>query len=181
MTLYTQSTSETYYDILNIKEGASIEDIRQSYRLALLQSHPDKLHKSSDLPNSGEDVEDRFMKVQKAWETLSDSRSRALYDHKLRSLQSELSVSEDVALEDMMVENTGEVLELCHQCRCGDYFIVSCSELEEMGYKLRMVDDEICLRNPQALPGCVILPCSSCSLNIRLLINSPACKHNTVC
>ncbi|KAK9672414.1 hypothetical protein RND81_12G099000 [Saponaria officinalis] len=181
MTLNDPTTSETYYHILNIKEDASFEDIRQSYRSALLQSHPDKRHKPSHLPNSGEDVDSRFTKVQTAWETLGDSTSRALYDHKLRSLRSDISVSEDVSLEDMMVEDTGDVLELCHQCRCGDYFVISCSELEEMGYELRKLDDEICLRNPDALPGCMIFPCGSCSLNIRLLVNSPGCKNNTVC
>ncbi|KAK9724840.1 hypothetical protein RND81_05G102200 [Saponaria officinalis] len=173
MTLHTQSTCETYYDILNVKNDASIEDIRQSYRSALLQSHPDKLHKSSNMTNVDEDVQNRFMKVQKAWETLSDPTSRALYDHKLRSLHSDILVADDVALEDMMVEHTGEVLQLCHQCRCGDYFMISSSELEEMGFELCKDDDAISVQHPDALPGCVILSCTSCSLKIRLLVSTP--------
>ncbi|KAH9622706.1 hypothetical protein KSS87_014847, partial [Heliosperma pusillum] len=165
------STFETYYEILNVKEDSSIEDIRQSYRSALLQTHPDKLHRSSNLATSGNDIEDKFGKVQKAWETLGDSRSRALYDHKLRSLRCDMLVADDVALEDMLVEDTEEVLEIYYQCRCGDYFVISWSELEEMGYDLGKHENGVCVRNPEAVPGSVILSCGSCSLKIRLLVN----------
>ncbi|KAH9603586.1 hypothetical protein KSS87_015962 [Heliosperma pusillum] len=171
MMLHTQSTCETYYDILNVKEDASFEDIRQSYRSAILQYHPDKLCKPSQLPYSGKYVEDRFLKVKKAMEILGDSRSRALYDHNIRSLQSDILVGDEIALEDMTVDDTEEDLELCHKCQCGDFFVISCSELEEMGYELVKHHGEICVRNPQALPSCIILPCGSCSLRIRILVN----------
>ncbi|KNA19718.1 hypothetical protein SOVF_059030 [Spinacia oleracea] len=176
MTLHAQSTLETYYDILHVKDDASFDEIRQSYRLSLLQSHPDKVHKSFEIPTSGEvNLEDRFMKVQKAWETLGDSRSRALYDDKLRSLRCDELVADDVALEDMMVDedNNRKDLDFCYQCRCGDYFVISWPELEEMGYELcRDPEDEISVRAVEGLPGSVILPCCSCSLKIRLLINT---------
>ncbi|XP_021761426.1 DPH4 homolog [Chenopodium quinoa] len=178
MTLHVQSTLETYYDILHVREDASFDEIRQSYRLALLQSHPDKLCKSSEMPKSVDDVDDKFMKVQKAWETLGDLRSRALYDDKLRSLRCDELVAEDVALDDMMVEDNGEELDFCYQCRCGDFFIISWPELEEMGYMLcKDPEDEVSVRTVEGLPGCVILPCSSCSLKIRLLINTNS-KHS---
>ncbi|XP_057546048.1 uncharacterized protein LOC130825039 isoform X1 [Amaranthus tricolor] len=173
MTLHVQSTSETYYDILHIKEDATYDEIRQSYRLALLHSHPDKLHKSIEMPNSGEDVEHKFMKVQKAWETLGDSRSRALYDNKLRNLRCDELVADDVSFEDMIVEDAREALEFCHQCRCGDYFSISWPELEEMGYELyRDEKDEISVGTTEDLPASVIIPCSSCSLKIRLCIST---------
>lgn len=173
MTLHRQSTSETYYDILHVKEDASYDDIRQSYRVALLQSHPDKLHQSFELPNSGEDAEDRFMKVQKAWETLGDSRSRALYDNKLRSSRCDDLVADDIALEEMTVEENAGALCFCYECRCGDHFLISSLELEEMGFELCTSDkDEVSVCAPEDFPGCVILPCGSCSLKIRLLISS---------
>ncbi|KAL2921773.1 Shewanella-like protein phosphatase 2 [Bienertia sinuspersici] len=164
---------ETYYEILHVAEDASYEEIRRSYRVTLLQCHPDKLHASLDLPNSGEAIEDRFMKVQKAWEILGDSRSRALYDNNLRSLRCDELVADDVSLEEMMVEDVGEPLGFCYECRCGDYFCVSWHELEEMGHELCRSDkDDISVRTANDIPGCVILPCSSCSLKIRLLINT---------
>lgn len=173
MNLDAPSTLETYYDILHVKEDASFDEIRQSYRLALLQSHPDKVHKSFKIPCSGVNVEDRFMKVQKAWEILGDSRSRTLYDNKLRSLRCDELLADDVTFEDMMVEDNGEDLGFCYHCRCGDYFVISWPELEEMGYELhRDSEDEISVQTAEGLPGCVILPCSSCSLKIRLLINT---------
>lgn len=166
-------TRETFYDILKVKEDASYDEIRRSYRSALLQSHPDKLHNSFNMANRGsDDVEDRFREVQKAWETLSDSKSRTLYDNELQSLRSDVLVADDIALEDMMVEDTGDALEFFHQCRCGEFFLISGSELEEMGYELCKDEDEIYVRIPEAFPGSVILPCGSCSLRIRLFINT---------
>jgi len=172
MTLQSKTNSETYYDILHVKENASYEEIRQSYRSALLQSHPDKLLNSIDMPNSGKDAEDRFVKVQQAWETLSDSRSRALYDSELQSLRSDELFTEDVILEDMTAEDTEEGLEFYYQCRCGDSFLISGSELEEIGCKLHREGDEISVTIPEALLSCVILPCGSCSLRIRLSIDT---------
>lgn len=171
MTLGTKSNYETYYDILHVKEDASYEEIRLSYRSALLVSHPDKLHNSFSSQNSGKDVDERFVKVQQAWETLSDSRLRVVYDNKLQSMRSDELVSEAITLEDMTAEETGEALEFWYQCRCGDCFLISGAELEEMGCELRRDGDEISVQTPQALLSCVILPCGSCSLRIRLSID----------
>ncbi|KAL8142571.1 hypothetical protein V2J09_015603 [Rumex salicifolius] len=57
-----QQNQETWYNILNVKEDASYEDIRGSYRSSLLNSHPDKLQYSSDTQNACEESGDRFMK-----------------------------------------------------------------------------------------------------------------------
>ncbi|XP_057249484.1 uncharacterized protein LOC104888205 isoform X2 [Beta vulgaris subsp. vulgaris] len=173
MTLHSQSTLETYYDVLHVKEDASYDEIRQSYRSALLQSHPDKLFKSFEMVTSSQDVEDRFMKVQEAWETLGDSRARVLYDDKLRNLRCDELVADDIELDDMMVEDNVEGLEFYHQCRCGDLFLISLPELQEMGYELCRDDENvISVKTGEGLPSCVILPCSSCSLKIRLSINT---------
>ncbi|CAN1197472.1 DnaJ homolog subfamily C member 21, partial [Linum perenne] len=73
------SIQETHYEILSVKEGASYEEIRSGYRSAILDSHPDKAL------NAPQSAGSKFLRVQKAWETLSDSRSRAAYDNELRS------------------------------------------------------------------------------------------------
>ncbi|GLU04286.1 hypothetical protein SLE2022_214450 [Rubroshorea leprosula] len=164
MILGGNSIQETHYDILSVKEDASYEEIRTSYRSAILNSHPDKL-------NSNNESGDTFLKVQKAWEVLNDPRSRAIYDTELQASRQDATASEDVGLEEMMAENAGEVLELFYPCRCGDYFSVDSSELDKMGYKLLRDDNKISLQTPAALPASVILPCGSCSLKVRLLIN----------
>ncbi|KAK7258062.1 hypothetical protein RIF29_32472 [Crotalaria pallida] len=168
---------ETHYQVLDVKEDASYEEIRASYRSAALSLHPDKLLKSSETSSSSDQTtEDRFLKVQKAWETLSNSSSRLFYDNELRSSRRDILaadvVAEDVSLEDMIVEDDGDALELFYQCRCGDYFSVDSLELRNMGYSLLREGSRVSVTNVvDTLPGLVILPCGSCSLRARLVIN----------
>ncbi|KAB2619375.1 hypothetical protein D8674_015244 [Pyrus ussuriensis x Pyrus communis] len=131
MVLCNNSIQETHYEILSVKQDASYEDIRASYRSAILDSHPDKSQSTS---GSG----DRFLKVQKAWEILGDSRSRTLYDSALRASSLDAMVAEDISLKDVMAEDAGEAIQLFYQCRCGDYFFVDSLELEKMGYGLKL-------------------------------------------
>ena len=188
MLLYKNSFEQTYYDILSVKEDASYEEIRGCYRSAILNSHPDKLQKTTETSSrsSTTDLEsgDRFLKIQKAWETLSDWRSRAVYDSELRAARQEDTgiAEDDVSLEDMTInededEDEGKVLELFYQCRCGDYFSVDSSELGEMGYAVSREGSKISLQTTPhtTLPSSssvVILPCGSCSLKLRLFIKT---------
>ncbi|KAI8549885.1 hypothetical protein RHMOL_Rhmol06G0059900 [Rhododendron molle] len=163
---------KTLYDILGVREDANYEEIRTSYRSAILDSHPDKMQKASKTYIPDHELENRFLEVQSAWEVLSHPKSRASYDSDLRVLRlEEFVVAEDVGLEDMMVQSKGEVLELFYQCRCSDYFSIDSLELEEMGYRLLREGSKISLRMSDALSSSVLLSCGSCSLQIRLLIN----------
>lgn len=164
MILRSNSVRETHYDVLSVKEDASYEEIRVSYRTAILNSHPDKL-------NSDHETGERFLRVQKAWEILSDPKSRTAYDNELRDLRQDVVASEDIGLDDMIIEDAGEVMELYYQCRCGDNFLVDSLELNQMGYTLMRDGTGIFLRTPDALPASIVLPCGSCSLLVRLMIN----------
>ncbi|KAK6915359.1 DnaJ domain [Dillenia turbinata] len=170
MLLRTGHIQKTYYDILCVEEDASYDKIRASYKSAILNTHPDKLQTSESSADSASG--DRFLEVQKAWEVLSNSRLRAIYDCELRASRRDVITAEHVTLEDMTVEVAGEVLELLHECRCGDYFSVDSLELEEMGYKLLKCEDKISVLSTNARPLSLILPCSSCSLKVQLVINS---------
>ncbi|GMN35213.1 hypothetical protein TIFTF001_005145 [Ficus carica] len=168
---------ETYYDILSVKEDATHEEIRACYRSAILNSHPDKLQNGYEtFPSEESGSGDRFFKVQKAWEVLSNSMSRALYDSELQaSRQDDIVAAEDVSLGDMMVEDGGDLVELFYQCRCGDYFSVDSSELGKMGYSLLRDGNNLSLQTGDGLPASVVLPCGSCSLKVRLLIDLEIC------
>jgi molecular chaperone DnaJ len=62
-----------YYEILGVERVASIEEIKKSYRKLAVKYHPDK--------NPGDKAaEEQFKELGEAYEILSDSQKRALYD-----------------------------------------------------------------------------------------------------
>ncbi|XP_057562284.1 dnaJ homolog subfamily B member 8 [Hippopotamus amphibius kiboko] len=63
-----------YYQVLGVQAGASPEDIKKAYRRLALRWHPDKN------PDNKEEAEKRFKQVSEAYEVLSDSKKRSLYD-----------------------------------------------------------------------------------------------------
>lgn len=163
----------THYDILEVEEDASYEQIRASYRALILRCHPDKLLKDSETLISDQETSNRFLDLQQAWEILSNPKSRASYDKELEILRQDAATSEDVSLEDLTIEDTGESLQCSYSCRCGDYFLIDSPELQEMGYLLSKNKNKITLSSTRSsLPTSLILPCGSCSLKICLLIHS---------
>lgn len=80
---------------------------------------------------------ERFWRVQKAWEVLKDSKSREVYDFELQALKHNAEVvANEVELEEMSTEDDGEgrEVEYFYPCRCGDYFVITETELVEMGF-----------------------------------------------
>jgi DnaJ-class molecular chaperone len=64
--------NKNYYEILQVSENASIDDIKQSFRKLSMKYHPDK--------NKSPDATDKFQKISEAYETLGDVEKRAKYD-----------------------------------------------------------------------------------------------------
>jgi curved DNA-binding protein CbpA len=63
-----------YYKILEISKTASPSDIRKAYREQARRWHPDKN------PGKKEEADRRFKEISQAYEVLSDSQKRAVYD-----------------------------------------------------------------------------------------------------
>ncbi|KAH7442619.1 hypothetical protein KP509_03G096700 [Ceratopteris richardii] len=68
--------SRTLYDLLELSPGVSTADIKQAYRQLARKYHPDVCPS-----NQTEESTRRFIEIQEAYETLSDPRLRAVYDH----------------------------------------------------------------------------------------------------
>ncbi|POM79676.1 DnaJ domain containing hypothetical protein [Phytophthora palmivora] len=159
--------TESFYEVLGLAAACTADDVRRAYHQAARKYHPDK--RSNDLNTneaSGSVLEDeqQFLRVQEAYETLRSSELRRQYDAKL--LQDELMrkreqevvvVSDEVPLSDMLREvlqgedgDEDEVI-FTHQCRCGDLYEITSEELQD---------------------GVDVVPCTGCSLHIRVLHDS---------
>lgn len=68
-------TGKSFYDLLGIPENGSLLEIKQAYKQLVRKYHPDV-----SPPDRVEEYTQRFIRVQEAYETLSDPGMRALYD-----------------------------------------------------------------------------------------------------
>ena len=64
--------AEDFYDILGVSRDASEDEIKQAYRKKAAKHHPDV--------SDEDDAEERFKKIQKAKEVLTDEEKRRQYD-----------------------------------------------------------------------------------------------------
>jgi molecular chaperone DnaJ len=62
-----------YYQLLGLSKGASTDEIKKAYRKLALKYHPDRNQGSKE-------HDDRFKQVTEAYEVLSDSEKRTVYD-----------------------------------------------------------------------------------------------------
>ena len=67
----TNNDLPNYYEILGVETNASPEEIKKNFRELAKKTHPDK---------TKEDSEEEMMKINKAYEVLSDEISKERYD-----------------------------------------------------------------------------------------------------
>ncbi|HEY3057472.1 MAG TPA: molecular chaperone DnaJ [Chloroflexota bacterium] len=66
------STKRDYYDVLGVARAASDDEIKKAYRKLALQFHPDR--------NKAPEATERFKEATEAYQVLSDSEKRSMYD-----------------------------------------------------------------------------------------------------
>lgn len=62
-----------YYEVLGVAKGASEAELKKSFRRLAMKHHPDR---NTDNP----DAEEKFKEAKEAYDVLSDSQKRAIYD-----------------------------------------------------------------------------------------------------
>ncbi|GLB43403.1 putative X-domain of DnaJ-containing [Lyophyllum shimeji] len=67
-----------YYDLLGVKVDADDTELKKAYRRQAMKYHPDK--------NPSTDAEEKFKEISKAYQVLSDSNLRAVYDKNGKSM-----------------------------------------------------------------------------------------------
>src|SRR5882757_11006384 len=65
--------TKDYYEVLGIKRGASDDEIKKAYRKLARKFHP-------DLNPGDKSAEEKFKQLQEAYDVLSDSKKRQMYD-----------------------------------------------------------------------------------------------------
>ena len=63
-----------YYEVLGVSKTATDEELKKAYRKLAKQYHPDAN------PDNKEEAERKFKEINEAYETLSDSQKRKMYD-----------------------------------------------------------------------------------------------------
>ncbi|XP_073279801.1 chaperone protein dnaJ 20, chloroplastic [Primulina huaijiensis] len=78
VTVADSRPASSFYELLGISESGSLLEIKQAYKQLARKYHPDV-----SPPGRAEEYTERFIRVQEAYETLSDPKSRELYDREL--------------------------------------------------------------------------------------------------
>src|SRR2546425_5745199 len=67
------TSKQDYYDVLGVSHKASQKEIRQAYRKLARKYHP-------DLNPGDKSAEEKFKQMQEAYDVLSDTKKRQMYD-----------------------------------------------------------------------------------------------------
>ncbi len=67
------TTKQDYYELLGVARTAAVKDIRAAYRKLARKYHP-------DLNPGDKSAEEKFKQIQEAYEVLSDTKKRQVYD-----------------------------------------------------------------------------------------------------
>jgi molecular chaperone DnaJ len=67
------TTKQDYYELLGVSRKAPVKEIRAAYRKLARKYHP-------DLNPGDKSAEEKFKQIQEAYEVLSDSKKRQMYD-----------------------------------------------------------------------------------------------------
>ena len=94
------NSSENHYAVLGVPFDASQREIRRAYHDAARRLHPDTVGTS--------DATDSFLRVQAAFETLSDPQSRARYDRSLGEVEAEAGLKQTMTVSRLALSPSAD-------------------------------------------------------------------------
>lgn len=120
------------YDVLEVSRLATVDEIKEKFRVLMLKKHPDKQSQQSSsssstvpsaIPSSAYQIE----KLVKARNILLDGNLRRQLDTQLDSISHFKLKGDSVKLSEFTLssENDEELFMYRLMCRCGDYYEVS--------------------------------------------------------
>lgn len=129
-----------YYEVLQVLETASQDDIKKAYQQLVLIHHPDK-----DLAAEGSF--EKFLKISEAYSTLKDPVTRKEYDSKRfeQSRRCQMIIHDTILRNEFTYDDSDKVN--YHICKCGGWYILD-EESTESEY---------------------IICCDECSLAIKVI------------
>lgn len=112
---HTSEYNENYYSVLGCNKSATTEELKRCYQQLILRYHPDK-------QSSQHDPSDKFILINKAYNTLKDEKLRKEYDAQLltNSFNDTPLIFAELSKSDLKFVNG----EATFGCRCGDDIII---------------------------------------------------------
>ncbi len=121
----------TYYTRLGVTENATLDEIKRAYRRKAIDFHPDK-------NGNSQESKEEFIKIQRAYECLSDEGKRKEYDARLRVYRERIYrennlSSQHKASSNHSTTNSGEssvpsLVVLCMLIVCVSLFADRCDD-----------------------------------------------------
>lgn len=107
----SRAQEQDYYDILGVKKDATKQEIHKAFRQLAKKYHPDK--------NKDKGATDEFIRIFKAYETLSDENKRKEYDNRASeqtgSWTTASSSVNDFDINDFFKQYEDQFLKHAHQ------------------------------------------------------------------
>lgn len=126
-----------YYEVLNCTFNSTIEEIKRNYKQLALKFHPDKNKADSE----------SFLRIQEAWDVLSDETKRKQFDLEIELRTSHPLLYGSFKIADLARDEDGNHFCLC---RCGGAYILNEEDLKLI-----------------VLFSVLHIPCDNCSLTAK--------------